>query len=110
MIDNAEKNIFSVTQARKAGEFKTISDVMKTTQAQIEDVSFLSDVTIITDARVLNDDNYSGTSNVSVAPVKSQPVVAPVVQAEPAQVDTNLLNDILMYIEKELWMIKSSLK
>ena len=65
------------------------------TQAQIEDVSFLSDVTIITDARVLNDDNYSGTSNVSVAPVKSQPVVAPVVQAEPAQVDTNLLNDIL---------------
>ena len=65
------------------------------TQAQIEDVSFLSDVTIITDARLLNDDNYSGTSNVSVAPVKSQPVVAPVVQAEPAQVDTNLLNDIL---------------
>ena len=65
------------------------------TQAQIEDVSFLSDVTIITDARVLNDDNYSGTSNVSVAPVKSQPVVAPVVQAESAQVDTNLLNDIL---------------
>ena len=65
------------------------------TQAQIEDVSFLSDVTIITDARVLNDDNYSGTSNVSVATVKSQPVVAPVVQSEPAQVDTNLLNDIL---------------
>ena len=39
IIDNAEKNIFSVTQARKAGEFKTISDVMKTTQAQIEDLA-----------------------------------------------------------------------
>lgn len=36
IIDNAEKSIFSVTQARKAGEFKAISDVMKTTQAQLE--------------------------------------------------------------------------
>ena len=39
IIDNTEKYIFSVTQARKAGEFKTISDVMKTTQAQIEDLA-----------------------------------------------------------------------
>lgn len=39
IIDNAEKNIFSVTQARKAGEFKTISDVMKTTQVQLEDLA-----------------------------------------------------------------------
>ena len=39
IIDNAEKNIFSVTQARKAGEFKAISDVMKTTQAQLEDLA-----------------------------------------------------------------------
>lgn len=39
IIDNAEKNIFSVTQARKAGEFKSISDVMKTTQAQLEDLA-----------------------------------------------------------------------
>ena len=62
---------------------------------QIEDVSFLSDVTIITDARVLNDDNYSGTSSVYVEPIQTQSVVASVVQSEPAQVDTSLLNDIL---------------
>lgn len=39
IIDNAEKNIFSVTQARKASEFKAISEVMKTTQAQLEDLA-----------------------------------------------------------------------
>jgi len=39
VIDNAEKNIFSVTKARKAGEFKTISDVLKTTQSRIEDLA-----------------------------------------------------------------------
>lgn len=39
IIDNAEKNIFNVTKARKAGEFKAISDVMKSTQAQIEDLA-----------------------------------------------------------------------
>lgn len=65
------------------------------TQAQIEDISFLSDVTIVTDARVLTDDNYSGSASAGVVPVQSQPVVTPVVQSEPVQVDTNLLNDIL---------------
>ena len=39
IIDNAEKNIFSVTKARKAGEFKSISDVMKTTQERLEDLA-----------------------------------------------------------------------
>lgn len=39
IIDNAEKNIFNVTKARKAGEFKSISDVMKSTQQQIEDLA-----------------------------------------------------------------------
>jgi len=39
IIDNAEKNIFNVTKARKAGEFKAIKDVMKSTQAQIEDLA-----------------------------------------------------------------------
>lgn len=39
IIDNAEKNIFNVTKARKAGEFKAISDVLKSTQSQIEDLA-----------------------------------------------------------------------
>ena len=39
MIDNAEKNIFSVTKARKAGEFKIISDVLRTTQKRLEDLA-----------------------------------------------------------------------
>ena len=39
IIDNAEKSIFNVTKARKAGEFKAISDVMKSTQAQLEDLA-----------------------------------------------------------------------
>ena len=39
IIDNAEKNIFSVTQARKAGEFKSIGEVMKNTQARLEDLA-----------------------------------------------------------------------
>ena len=59
------------------------------TQAQIEDISFLSDVTIITDARLLTDDNYSGESAVAMVPVANMEE-----QPEP-QVDTALLNDIL---------------
>lgn len=39
IIDNAEKSIFNVTKARKAGEFKAIIDVMKSTQAQLEDLA-----------------------------------------------------------------------
>lgn len=39
IIDNAEKSIFSVTKSRKAGEFKTISVVMKNTQARLEDLA-----------------------------------------------------------------------
>lgn len=39
IIDNAEKNIFSVTKSRKAGEFKSIEDVMKTTQERLEDLA-----------------------------------------------------------------------
>src|SRR5574344_95218 len=36
LIDDAEKRIFSVTKARKAGEFKTIGDVIRTTQEELE--------------------------------------------------------------------------
>lgn len=36
MIDDAEKKIFTVTKARKAGEFKTIGEVMRTTQEHLE--------------------------------------------------------------------------
>src|SRR5574344_1064291 len=36
LIDDAEKRIFSVTKARKAGEFKTIGDVMRSTQEELE--------------------------------------------------------------------------
>ena len=39
MIDDAEKNIFSVTKARKAGEFKIITDVLRNTQQRIEDLA-----------------------------------------------------------------------
>lgn len=39
VIDDAEKNIFNVTKSRKAGEFKTINDVMKTTQQRLEDLA-----------------------------------------------------------------------
>ena len=39
IIDNAEKSIFSVTKSRKAGEFKSISDVMKSTQNRLEDLA-----------------------------------------------------------------------
>lgn len=39
IIDNAEKNIFSVTKARKVGEFKIISDVMKSTQKRLEELA-----------------------------------------------------------------------
>ncbi|MBQ3021502.1 MAG: replicative DNA helicase [Bacilli bacterium] len=39
VIDNAEKNIFSVTKARKAGEFKKITDVLKNTQQRLEDLA-----------------------------------------------------------------------
>lgn len=39
IIDNAEKSIFSVTKSRKAGEFKSINDVMKSTQARLEDLA-----------------------------------------------------------------------
>ena len=36
LIDDAEKKIFSVTKARKAGEFKSISEVIRTTQEELE--------------------------------------------------------------------------
>ena len=39
IIDRAEKNIFSVTKARKAGEFKNIKEVLKNTQARLEDLA-----------------------------------------------------------------------
>lgn len=36
VVDNAEKQIFTVTKERKAGEFKSISEVLRSTQARIE--------------------------------------------------------------------------
>jgi replicative DNA helicase len=36
MIDDAEKKIFTVTKARKAGEIKTIGEVMRSTQEHLE--------------------------------------------------------------------------
>lgn len=39
IVENAEKNIFSVTKARKAGEFKSISEVMRNTQQRIEELA-----------------------------------------------------------------------
>lgn len=39
LIDNAEKNIFSVTKARKAGEFKSIAEVIRSTQEKLESLA-----------------------------------------------------------------------
>ena len=39
IIDNAEKNIFSVTKARKAGEFKSIAEVIRNTQERLESLA-----------------------------------------------------------------------
>ncbi len=36
VVDNAEKQIFTVTKERKAGEFKSISEVLRTTQSKLE--------------------------------------------------------------------------
>jgi len=36
VVDDAEKQIFTVTRERKAGEFKSISEVLRSTQARIE--------------------------------------------------------------------------
>ena len=36
IIDDAEKKIFAVTKARKAGEFKTIGEVIRNTQEHLE--------------------------------------------------------------------------
>ena len=36
LIDDAEKKIFSVTKARKAGEFKSIGEVIRSTQNELE--------------------------------------------------------------------------
>ncbi len=36
VVDNAERQIFTVTKERKAGEFKSISEVLRSTQARIE--------------------------------------------------------------------------
>ena len=39
IIDKAEKSIFSVTKARKAGEFRSSAEVVKSAKAQLEDLS-----------------------------------------------------------------------
>lgn len=36
LVDDAERKIFSVTKARKAGEFKSIGEVMRSTQEELE--------------------------------------------------------------------------
>lgn len=36
VVDNAEQKIFTVTKERKAGEFKSISEVLRSTQARLE--------------------------------------------------------------------------
>lgn len=36
VVDNAEKQIFSVTKERKSGEFKSISEVLRATQSRLE--------------------------------------------------------------------------
>ncbi|MBS7260695.1 MAG: chemotaxis protein CheA [Treponema sp.] len=46
--------------------------------AQLEDMSFLSDVTLLTDARQLNDENFSGT------PAPAAAAAAPAAPAAPA--------------------------
>lgn len=67
---------------------------------QIEDVSFLSDVTLITDACQINDDNYAQTTSPApaapVAPAKPAPVSAPSVSAQTSSsTNIDLINEIL---------------
>lgn len=39
VVDDAEKQIFTVTKERKAGEFKSISEVLRSTQSRLEDLA-----------------------------------------------------------------------
>lgn len=39
LIEDAEKKIFTVTKARKSGEFKTIGEVMRSAQLQLENLA-----------------------------------------------------------------------
>ncbi|MCR4953574.1 MAG: chemotaxis protein CheA [Treponema sp.] len=71
------------------------------TSEQIEDVSFLSDVTLITDACQITDDNYAQAS-APAAPVQAAPVAAPsapVSAPAPTQTSSSsnidLINEIL---------------
>ncbi|MBR4179232.1 MAG: Hpt domain-containing protein, partial [Treponema sp.] len=72
--DQFYENVFYYLASSETGE-------------SIEDASFLSDVTLITDAHQLNDDNYAGGAD-SAQPVQAAPAAAPVsapVQAAPVQ-------------------------
>jgi len=55
------------------------------TGAQLEDMSFLSDVTLLTDARQLNDENFAGNSAAQAAPAAPEPVKPAPVVAAPAK-------------------------
>ncbi len=39
VVDDAEKQIFTVTKERKAGEFKSIGEVLRSTQARLEELA-----------------------------------------------------------------------
>ena len=57
--------------------------------SEIEDVAFLSDVTLLTDAHVINDNNYKGGSQNSVVPA------AAVDESSTSNAQEDLLRDIL---------------
>ena len=57
--------------------------------SEIEDVAFLSDVTLLPDAHVINDNNYKGGSQNSVAPA------AAVEESSTSNAQEDLLRDIL---------------
>lgn len=64
---------------------------------QIEDVSFLSDVTLITDACQITDDNYAQTSTAAApvaAPVVQTPAAAPKAEVS-SSANIDLINEIL---------------
>ena len=76
VIDDAEKQIFSVTKERKAGEFKSISEVLRSTQKRLE---FLaqngSDMTGLTTGFTMIDKITSGLHENELIIIAARPAM-----------------------------------
>lgn len=76
VVDDAEKQIFSVTKERKAGEFKSISEVLRSTQKRLE---FLaqndSDLTGLTTGFTMIDKITSGLHENELIIIAARPAM-----------------------------------